>query len=416
MTRCPPSTVGTKATLFTLPAEEGVAYEPDLVYMLPSGSVAQTSAPIMEITFDTDFNFWDRKDIGDPSIVDKLRKIAQNSGAHAIYIMKKKEGQYELLTGFRLSGPIDQLSQKQLPFDLDPNFSFSPKSDKQNNTSNKLRPNQEKSDEFILTIPITHNASASEMIVNYLFFGKNIQTVKRNVYFYDFVKNCIQRSVEICDFFNAQQLNEMNEASIFPSPRNYCSFSNELSSQKECYCEEKCVTTSFLLQTLVPKRSMRCYKGVYFTTLTTWRTPIKKWQVYALRLLKKELSTEFVCRAAQDFAERIKVLGISGLFDAVTSVPCGSSGPRCLSEEMAARVADIVGLPFYKVFRHIETNRSSHPAKNGSRGKIEIGKIEKGRYLVLDDVVTSGSHISEATRRIREIGSTAFPIGWIGSV
>ncbi|MFQ3578455.1 MAG: phosphoribosyltransferase [Verrucomicrobiia bacterium] len=195
----------------------------------------------------------------------------------------------------------------------------------------------------------------------------------------------------------------------------------QTSALKGC---EKCVnnqqmlaqgaTSRFLLETLLVKRQIRSYKDVTFTTFRAWRSSLKEWQILALRLLKADCEDGFCFSVAQDIANSIREFGIHGVFDTITSVPCGHSGAGCLSERVGMALANILGLRFAACFDRIEVVGSSHPRKNATRPKMKMLEVPRGNYLLIDDVVTSGSHLSEATSLLRKSGSNVFPIGWIG--
>ncbi len=174
------------------------------------------------------------------------------------------------------------------------------------------------------------------------------------------------------------------------------------------------IAHQFLIQTLVRGPKIRTFKGVSCIIINSWRSIIKEWQLKALKICKCNPSEEFVQSIADDFARRLSELGVLGMLDCVTHVPCGHSGPECLSFKIAHAIAKILGVRHEVVFRNLNVSGSSHPRKNVTRPGMEILPHKMARYLLVDDVVTSGSHIVEAATLIRQNGSLAYPIVWIG--
>jgi len=174
------------------------------------------------------------------------------------------------------------------------------------------------------------------------------------------------------------------------------------------------IAHQFLVQTLVKGPKIRTFKGVSCTIINTWRTPIKEWQLRALKICKYNPSQEMIKSIAYEFANRLEELGVLGMLDCVTNVPCGHSGPACLSWKIANAIADVLGIPHELIFEDLPVSGSSHPRQNIGRPSMKIIPHKNARFLLVDDVVTSGSHIVEAVSLIRQLGSLAYPVVWIG--
>ncbi len=179
--------------------------------------------------------------------------------------------------------------------------------------------------------------------------------------------------------------------------------------------EDSSVTSRFLLETLVRKRRVLVRDNVAYTAVRTWRAPIRDWQLAALKAIKSASAHPFVEGAASELVGAGSQIAGKSAFDAITAVPCGHSGPDCLSCKLAAAVAALLNLPFRPVFDQIDVKGSSHPKTNARRPKMRLNDPAPGRYLLIDDVATSGAHISEATNLLRAAGSTVLPLVYIAA-
>ncbi len=176
------------------------------------------------------------------------------------------------------------------------------------------------------------------------------------------------------------------------------------------------VASEFLIKTLVHKPVLHNHRSLAYLTLKKWRTPIAKYQIAALRAAKRGLPDELVFAAAEDIhGAAVDLLGdISNRL--IVPVPCGHSvtGP-CFSRAIAIRLADISGGRFRQVFEAQPQKGSSHPKTNVNRPPMKlINPPANLPIIIVDDVVTSGSHISEATHKLRRFGNSVTSIGWIG--
>ncbi len=121
----------------------------------------------------------------------------------------------------------------------------------------------------------------------------------------------------------------------------------------------------------------------------------------------------FVEQVASELVQASQQIAGGKAFDRVAGVPCGHSGPGCLSERLAVEVARQLGIRNDAIFEPLPVRGVSHPKANVGRPRMRCRAQPEGRYLVIDDVATSGAHISEATRMLRTDASSAVPLVWI---
>jgi len=175
------------------------------------------------------------------------------------------------------------------------------------------------------------------------------------------------------------------------------------------------VVSSFLFKTLISKHRVLSRNEISYHSSRQWRLPIKDHQVAALKLLKSHPPPAFVEDVALEIVAQVhKLVGINA-FNVVTAVPCGHSGSGCLSDLLGKMVARKFGLPFIEMFAPLQVSGSSHPKTNSKRPHMNLVVEPKGSVLLVDDVATSGSHISEACGLLRGSNVAALPIVWIAA-
>jgi phosphoribosylpyrophosphate synthetase len=172
----------------------------------------------------------------------------------------------------------------------------------------------------------------------------------------------------------------------------------------------------FLLSTLVGKLALRARAGARYATLRSWRNPIREFQIDALQALKSQMPTSFVDVVASEIVDAVRLLHGGEVFDAVVPVP--SSRGRLgngFSERIARAVARKTNSEFIAALAIAPTTGNSHPRKNAKRPAMRrLADLASKIVLIVDDVATSGSHIEEATRLVRESARSSFAIAWIG--
>ena len=178
--------------------------------------------------------------------------------------------------------------------------------------------------------------------------------------------------------------------------------------------EQPTVTMRFLLSTLIGQRRVLERSGVAYHALTRWRSAIKPWQIDALRALKHNPPAALIDCVANELATAAVDFHGRGSFDAVVPVACGNSGDMCMAYQLAEAVAARLDVAFTPAFDRIDTAGSSHPRKNKSRPAMKLRHKPTSRVLLIDDVATSGAHIAEAAKLLRQTAPAVLPLVWIG--
>ena len=173
------------------------------------------------------------------------------------------------------------------------------------------------------------------------------------------------------------------------------------------------VVSQFLIATLIRHVRLIQRDGIGYHAIHRWRSPIKDWQIMALRMLKAQRDAALIAHIAADIVNSLDNLGARSMFGAVAAVPCGSSGPGCLAHQVGEAVAARLSLPFVAAIHPLPANGSSHPRRNASRRAMQIRQAVDVPTLLVDDVATSGAHIIEATRLLRSVAPMVAPIVWL---
>jgi hypothetical protein len=172
----------------------------------------------------------------------------------------------------------------------------------------------------------------------------------------------------------------------------------------------------FLLDTLVQSQRLNRRGQTSYIGLRKWRASIKQYQISALKALKQEIPAGLVAAAADELADAVRSVYGDVNRCVVVPVPCGSSGPDCLSCRLATGLARRLGLPMVQAFKSIETPPgSSHPRRNIKRSRMKLLETINQPVILVDDVATSGSHIDEAASLLRKTSPQVWPIVWISS-
>lgn len=175
------------------------------------------------------------------------------------------------------------------------------------------------------------------------------------------------------------------------------------------------VASEFLLKTLVKRVVVREVGGVAFMTARTWRAPVKDLQIKSLRILKQSLPPRFVEEAGRDLAAAARKLNGDRAFSFVVPVPCGHSGREdCFSYRLGDQVARELDAGFGDVLESRPVKGSSHPRQSQKFVKPKVKLAVRGKVLVVDDVCTTGRHLSLSVSALRGGGADAFGLAWIG--
>jgi hypothetical protein len=175
------------------------------------------------------------------------------------------------------------------------------------------------------------------------------------------------------------------------------------------------LTAEFLFDTLIHRRGIRVRDSVSYMSLRSWRQPLKEFQIKALKALKTEPGTQFPKRIGAEIANEMTRLLGTGAFDVVVPMSCGhSKGRQCLSVEIARSVGRSLNIPVVQAFERQRLAGSSHPKQNRSRPPLRLGTPVEGAVVLVDDVATSGLHLSEAATLLRPSCRMVLPVAWIG--
>ncbi len=173
------------------------------------------------------------------------------------------------------------------------------------------------------------------------------------------------------------------------------------------------VVSEFMMSTLIRQRRLLRRGDVNYHALTRWRSSLKPWQIAALRALKRNPPPALIDTVSNELARAAVDLHGRQTFRAVTAVACGSSGPDCFAAKLGEQTAQILDLPYMRVFADLPSGGLSHPRRNAHRAKMRVALPPTEATLLIDDVATSGRHIEEATLLIRQTAPTVLPVVWI---
>ena len=174
---------------------------------------------------------------------------------------------------------------------------------------------------------------------------------------------------------------------------------------------------TFLRSTLIRRPNFRSRGDVQYVALNAWRAQVKDVQIEALVAIKTNPSMAFLESIAQDFAAAVRRLGGGGNFDVVVPVPSSHGAAQDgFSERLGCAVAAKIGARYLPALAIPRSKGRSHPKKNAMRMPMRCDVDLRGRnVLVVDDVVTSGSHLEEASKLIRAGAKMTFAMAWVGT-
>jgi len=173
--------------------------------------------------------------------------------------------------------------------------------------------------------------------------------------------------------------------------------------------------TRFLDETLIRSQRLHQRRDTSYVAIRRWRSAIKPHQIAALRALKSDVPDAFVAGIAAELASAVRTVYGSPKHCVVVPVPCGSSGPNCLSCRLAHALAATLSLETSEAFAPlVSKGKSSHPKKNASRARMRLTEEFDRPVILVDDVATSGSHINEAAKLLRASAPSVWPVVWIG--
>ncbi len=170
----------------------------------------------------------------------------------------------------------------------------------------------------------------------------------------------------------------------------------------------------FLDETLIRAQRLNRRNQTSYVGVRRWRSAIKQHQIAALRALKSDPPTAFVNAVVAELADAVRTVYGAPEGVVVVPVPCGHSGPGCLSGRLAQGLADILGVTMVEAFDPIDVARgSSHPRRNAARPSMRLAHPVDKTVILVDDVASSGSHIDEAATLLRRTALAVWPVAWI---
>ena len=175
------------------------------------------------------------------------------------------------------------------------------------------------------------------------------------------------------------------------------------------------VVERFLMDTLISQPRVLSRGTVSYHGLRRWRQSVKSEQIAALKAIKRMPSSHFEFTIAEEMSSWCRRTFGGTAFANVVAVPCGHSGEDCLARRIGQQVAAQLGINFLDAFKPLAVKGSSHPKTNVQRPKMELALVPVGPILLIDDVATSGSHISEATVALRNEGLAVSSMAWIAA-
>lgn len=172
----------------------------------------------------------------------------------------------------------------------------------------------------------------------------------------------------------------------------------------------------FLIETLIPKRSINTRNSMSYLSLKTWRKPIQPYQIQALRALKENLPPEVAPFIAREILREVETLFGLSAFRAVVPMPCGHArATPCLSLEIARAIEAQSGVQIIRALSTKSRKGSSHPKENLRRPPLVLRQQVSDAVLLVDDVATSGSHMKEAIGLLKPGAGSVLAVAWISA-
>lgn len=169
------------------------------------------------------------------------------------------------------------------------------------------------------------------------------------------------------------------------------------------------------METLIEKPVIRARDGITYVTAFARRESIKEQLLRALNILKRQLPDVFVAETARRMAAVLRKLFGANAFPVIVPAPCGhSQRDDCLSVRPAQRTAREVGASLALALAAPHAHGSSHPHESRKWRTPKVLCDLRGKVLVMDDVATTGVHISRCLPVLRRAGADAMGVAWIG--
>lgn len=174
---------------------------------------------------------------------------------------------------------------------------------------------------------------------------------------------------------------------------------------------------AFLTRTLIKRPTLKARNGITFVVVRHWKAQLKDAQIAAVQGLKLSQNSIGSMLAAREIVDALTSLMPIDCFAAVVPIPGGSSGmASSFSVRIAEQVAAQLKLPMkeYLSAQPVDLG-NSHPQKSAKLKPYGVeGRLE-GRFLLIDDIASTGTHLEKGTTALRTSGAEVFAMAWIGS-
>jgi hypothetical protein len=170
-----------------------------------------------------------------------------------------------------------------------------------------------------------------------------------------------------------------------------------------------------IFSSLIKRTRIRSRGNCSFVTLRCWNPKYKAKQIEQVKSMKSISSSGIIKCVAKELADHL-----SGTFGTirelvVTSVPGGHScSELSFSAKIAIEVARRLRTNHVKVWEDRPRAGSPFPRPAHERPALKWIAHPRQPVILIDDVVTSGSHMEECLHALRSNGIPTFGIAWIG--
>jgi phosphoribosylpyrophosphate synthetase len=173
---------------------------------------------------------------------------------------------------------------------------------------------------------------------------------------------------------------------------------------------------AFLARTLPKQPSLKAKNGIAYTVVRRWKSQLKETQIAAIQALKISNDSVTAQMAAAEIVDAVSRLFSGMKFDSVVPIPGGSSGMEySLSVQIGECVAALLNIPCINCLENKTEIGTSHPKKSIKLKPYKVvGKVS-GSVLLVDDIVTTGTHLEKAHIALTRERVAVFAIAWIGS-
>jgi hypothetical protein len=173
---------------------------------------------------------------------------------------------------------------------------------------------------------------------------------------------------------------------------------------------------AFLQNTLIKGARLHSKDGMAYLTVRKWKSQVKDSQIAALEGLKIVPSEIAAAAIAHELFQTANTVFSGPRFDGVIPIPGGSSGmSRSLSVCIAEQLAKLMKVPLVLALEGELSSGRSHPRKSQKLKSYQLKEALVGHFLLIDDVVSSGRHLSFACKALKNVGATCSTLVWLGN-